>query len=357
MTRKTQFASTAMALALMASVAGCTGASKATRSPAPAPATTTVAGDLSGKVVETMDAGGYTYICLEKNAQRIWVAAPVMKVALGQELKFLSGAVMTNFSSKALNRTFDKIVFSGGLDTAADAQAPAAKKGDYQEVDQEILTGKIIETMDASNYTYILVEKDGKAAWSAVPTYRVKVGDEVEVQPGTPMGQFTSKMLGRTFNSIYFASGVKVTKPAPEAADKGAAKAGSDKPAAAAATAAPAVAADAAAKPGSNPALPSGHPKIDMEAAKKAAQAAQQAQAPAAAPITGKVVEVADGGGYTYICLEKNGEKTWVATQPMQVTVGQELALNPGVVMTNFASRTLNRTFEKIIFTDGLAGK
>jgi len=72
------------------------------------------ASSLSGKVVETMDSGGYTYICLEKNGKKTWVAVPQMKVVKGKSMSFRPGAEMTNFKSKTLNRTFDRIIFSEG---------------------------------------------------------------------------------------------------------------------------------------------------------------------------------------------------------------------------------------------------
>lgn len=73
----------------------------------------------------------------------------------------------------------------------------------------------------------------------------------------------------------------------------------------------------------------------------------------AAVTLSGKVVETMNGGGYTYISLEKNGKKTWVAVPEIKVTVGQEIALQPGQEMRNFASKSLNRTFDSIIFSAG----
>jgi hypothetical protein len=69
---------------------------------------------LSGKVIETMDSGRYTYVCLEKNKKKTWVAVYKMKVVVGQEMSFKPGIEMVNFESKTLNRKFDKIYFSGG---------------------------------------------------------------------------------------------------------------------------------------------------------------------------------------------------------------------------------------------------
>ena len=69
---------------------------------------------LSGKVVETMDSGRYTYVCLEKNNKKTWIAVYKMKVVVGQEMSFKPGIEMVNFESQSLNRKFDKIYFSGG---------------------------------------------------------------------------------------------------------------------------------------------------------------------------------------------------------------------------------------------------
>lgn len=71
-------------------------------------------------------------------------------------------------------------------------------------------------------------------------------------------------------------------------------------------------------------------------------------------PITGKIVETMNSGGYTYILLENKGKKTWFAVPGMQATKGKTISLRPGAEMTNFKSTTLNRTFDHIIFSDGV---
>jgi hypothetical protein len=69
--------------------------------------------------------------------------------------------------------------------------------------------------------------------------------------------------------------------------------------------------------------------------------------------LSGKVAETMNSGGYTYILLNEDGEKTWVAVPEMQVSEGEEVALKPGIEMVNFTSRTLNRTFKRIILSAG----
>jgi hypothetical protein len=70
---------------------------------------------LSGKVIETMDSGGYTYVQIENNGEKTWVAVPKTKIDKGQNISFAPGAEMPNFESKTLKRKFDSIIFSGGV--------------------------------------------------------------------------------------------------------------------------------------------------------------------------------------------------------------------------------------------------
>lgn len=70
-------------------------------------------------------------------------------------------------------------------------------------------------------------------------------------------------------------------------------------------------------------------------------------------PHKGKVVQVINSGGYTYVLLKKkSGEKVWLAVPDAKIEVGTQATFNPGMVMTNFESKTLKRTFDKIVFTE-----
>lgn len=76
---------------------------------------------------------------------------------------------------------------------------------------------------------------------------------------------------------------------------------------------------------------------------------------PSGQGVSGKVVETMNSGGYTYALVEKDGVKTWVALPQSAITVGSEIACQPGMEMRNFKSTSLNRTFESIVFSAGLA--
>lgn len=88
----------------------------------------------------------------------------------------------------------------GGSAPAADPQAPEARVN---------ISGKVLQTMNATGYSYIYIEQaDGSKRWVAVTEVPVKVGAEMTFKPGTEMGKFESKSLKRTFDSIVFSEGV-----------------------------------------------------------------------------------------------------------------------------------------------------
>ncbi len=72
---------------------------------------------------------------------------------------------------------------------------------------------------------------------------------------------------------------------------------------------------------------------------------------------SGKVVETMNSAGYTYVCIEKNGKKTWFAVPETKVVKGQDISLAPGMEMKDFESKTLKRKFDRIIFSEGVLGQ
>ncbi len=64
-----------------------------------------------GIVVSSIDTTGYTYIELANGNKTFWIAAPSTKVKNGDHLRFVESMSMHNFTSKTLNRTFDRVIF------------------------------------------------------------------------------------------------------------------------------------------------------------------------------------------------------------------------------------------------------
>lgn len=88
------------------------------------PATTPT---VSGTIIETMNASGYTYMLVESGADKTWVAIPATTVEKGESVSYYEGMIMKDFTSKTLGRTFDTVVFSSGLanKNREEAQQPA----------------------------------------------------------------------------------------------------------------------------------------------------------------------------------------------------------------------------------------
>ena len=81
-----------------------------------------------------------------------------------------------------------------------------------------------------------------------------------------------------------------------------------------------------------------------------------EAVAPTAAPVTGKVMETVDATGYTYFKVATDAGEKWVAVNQTPIKVGDEVTYMDGMVMQNFFSKTLDRTFPEIVFSSGLVG-
>jgi hypothetical protein len=69
-----------------------------------------------GVVLDAVTGGGYTYMNIEENGEKFWIAGPANTVAKGAEVSFSEQVWMPNFTSRALNRTFEKILFVSGVD-------------------------------------------------------------------------------------------------------------------------------------------------------------------------------------------------------------------------------------------------
>lgn len=67
------------------------------------------------KVLETMNGGGYTYAQVDEKGNVYWIAGPQANITVGETISFIEQMVMTDFTSKALNRTFDNLVFVSAI--------------------------------------------------------------------------------------------------------------------------------------------------------------------------------------------------------------------------------------------------
>jgi hypothetical protein len=70
--------------------------------------------------------------------------------------------------------------------------------------------------------------------------------------------------------------------------------------------------------------------------------------------VSGVVKETMGGGGYTYILLSTKHGDFWVAGPQVPAKKGDKAKVMEGVLMENFSSKTLGKTFENIYFVRGI---
>ena len=162
-------------------------------------------GMVRGEVLETMNSGGYTYVFMNTGQDQRWVAALETTVEVGDVVQTDAGIVMTGFTSKTLDRTFDAVYFVSGLQNLSRGTQPAAQLavqagGELPAGHPDISTdaaptaAAAIQTYeDGKNIAYVYANKDELAGNEV--TLRGKV---VKYNPG---------ILGWNFIHIQDGSG------------------------------------------------------------------------------------------------------------------------------------------------------
>jgi plastocyanin len=224
---------------------------------------------------------------------------------------------MNRFAIVALAATIGLAACSKN-DPAGQAGAGGPKAGQLQN------TARVVQVVPAGAYTYIeAMGETGERVWMAGAQIDAKPGDSIQWGNYSMMQNFEAKSLGRKFDRILFveawstggASSAKVTA-------HGTAPAG----------------------------MPAGHPV--------ASGGMPAGHAPAAAAgggaNSGLVKSATNAGGYTYIEVQQGNGTVWVAAPETQVKAGDKVSWDGGAVMSNFTAKSLNRTFDQIVFAGGV---
>lgn len=245
-----------------------------------------------GLVKESFNNGGYTYVKVERNGQEFWAAGPENQLAQGDLVAWQQSTVMKNFTSKSLNKTFEQIHFVSQFIDPAQQQQQAVMQASNEHAAVPSGTGGIIkEVLVSGGYTYVKVAINGNDVWAAGPSMQLAVGETVMWTDGSKMTNFTSTTLDKTFSEIYFVGSFNKN------------------------------------------------------------MTTEQNQ-PSQASTPGAVAEVFSSAGYSYLKVNINNKQVWLAAPESDVKEQDRITWLGGSVMHNFESRTLDRTFEEIIFVD-----
>ncbi|WP_207063250.1 hypothetical protein [Motiliproteus sp. SC1-56] len=168
--------------------------------PAHAAAQPTAQAANEGIAKSVQQAGGYTYILADTAQGQRWVAVPATQISEGQRFRWGQAAVMTNFTSKSLNKTFDQILFASQVQVANGGGGQAAATANQ---------GQVVSVKQSGGYSYIQVNTANGEQWIAAPVSPVKEGDTIQWSGASVMRNFHAASLDQTFETILFAGGVQ----------------------------------------------------------------------------------------------------------------------------------------------------
>lgn len=69
-----------------------------------------------------------------------------------------------------------------------------------------------------------------------------------------------------------------------------------------------------------------------------------------------KVKAVEQVENYTYLLVKGKGPEYWIAVSSTEIEVGESITYQGGMLMEDFYSKELDKTFEKVLFLDGIEG-
>jgi hypothetical protein len=108
------------------------------------------------------------------------------------------------------------------------------------------------------------------------------------------------------------------------------------------------------ATPQTAPQPPASHPPIGAPSGGDPHAGLKLKDIPAGTGHKGKVLQVMEAGTYTYVEVEEKGQKLWIAALKTKLNKGDIVEFPDSKPMEKFESKTLKRTFDKIIFAESI---
>lgn len=137
-------------------------------------------GAVAGKVIETMDAGGYTYVQVDTGPEKIWAAGPLTEVSVGDKVSFVKGMEMQGFTSETLDRTFDLIYFVTSINTG-EVPMQAMRNPHGENPHAESPHAGLVDNTPDLDYSGIALPEGGTRIASVYENKNMLAGKEVVV--------------------------------------------------------------------------------------------------------------------------------------------------------------------------------
>ena len=71
---------------------------------------------IKGKVLEAQEAGSFLYVLLDLGEKQTWAAVPLVDIEIGEDVTLRNANYFNNFYSKSLQKSFDEMIFSSGIE-------------------------------------------------------------------------------------------------------------------------------------------------------------------------------------------------------------------------------------------------
>lgn len=104
------------------------------------------AGTMSGKVIQTMDVAGYTYVEVNLGDKNVWAAGPITSLKTGESVSFSTAMPMKNFHSKTIKRDFEIVYFTGKFNfgPVSPAEHPAVMPSPHAQLNTNTATAPLM---------------------------------------------------------------------------------------------------------------------------------------------------------------------------------------------------------------------
>jgi hypothetical protein len=195
----------------LAAVVVVVGAAVAKEAAVPAPAANGPHGSgaitgTTGKVVETMNSGGYTYLQVDDGSKKIWAAAPQFAVAVGDTVIVPEGMPMRDFQSKTLGKTFDVVYFVQAVQIVGGQGAKGPVAAAHGATDHGIPGhGMVASTPAAVDLSNIKKADGGQTIAELFAKKAALVGKDVAVRGRVV--KYTPNVMGKNWIHIQDGSG------------------------------------------------------------------------------------------------------------------------------------------------------
>ena len=170
-----------------------------------APAAPAAAPGKTGKVLETMDAAGYTYVQVDTGSEQFWAAAPQFAVKAGDDVVVPEGMPMPDYHSKTLDRTFDMVYFVPTVLVGGAQNLSGDMPADHPPMNG----GKtVVETTDV-DLSGITAAKDGQTVADVFAKKAELAGKPVKVRG--KVVKFSPEIMGKNWIHLQDGTGAAGT--------------------------------------------------------------------------------------------------------------------------------------------------